>query len=81
MRKRKQPEPDMITLENHLETSWQFRVNLTEADVRRLNDGVVPEWLQKDAEFWCRDNPKASDVNPEYQTYAAEAADAERKSA
>lgn len=80
-RKKKQPDPDLITLENQIDPTWQFRLSLSEADVRRLNDGTVPDWLQRTCAFWVRDNPKPSDIDPQYRTIQQEAAEAERKSA
>lgn len=62
MRKKKQPDPDIITLANHLNPNWTHRVNLSEADAWQLAGGIVPAWLQAVAEFWERDNPRPSDV-------------------
>lgn len=62
MSKKKQPDPDLITLVNQINPNWTHRVNLSEADARQLAEGVVPGWLQRCAEFWERDNPKPSDV-------------------
>lgn len=30
-RKKKQPDPDLITLENQIDPAWQFRLSLSEA--------------------------------------------------
>lgn len=75
MRKKKQPPPDdVIVLENHINPEWCFRLNLNESDVRRLSEGTVPDWLQATSAFWCRDNPKPSDVDPQYHPYTIEEA-------
>lgn len=83
MPKRKQPpvDPPLLRLENVLETQWQFRVNLTEADVRVIADGRVPEWLQSTAAFWTRDNPKPSDIMPKDCAEPEQEAEHERKTA
>lgn len=79
MKKKKQPdEPEVIRFENHLEPNWTHRVNLTERDAWTLAAGIVPDWMQRLAEFCERDNPRPSDAVPGYQTYEQEAAALEK---
>jgi hypothetical protein len=65
-RKKKAPDVEVIKLANMVNSqAGSFDLlNLSEADVRQLHDGIVPDWLQNLAEWWCRENPKPSDVMP-----------------
>lgn len=63
MKKSKQPEPDVIRFKNGLSMPPSYTlVDLTEADIWLIHQGIVPAWLSEAVAFWLRDQPKPSDV-------------------
>lgn len=75
MKRKKQPdEPEVVRFVNGMSKIWSFSLpQLSEADIRQLHDGIVPQWIKDDIAFWLRDNQKPGDIRPEFQTYEQEA--------
>lgn len=66
MKKPKQAAPDAIRFRNALNRPPNVfsLMDLSEADIRQLHDGVVPDWIIDTTAWFLRDNPKPSDVPP-----------------
>jgi hypothetical protein len=67
-RKKKQPDPDVIRLTNlSAKVVSSFTItNVSEADIRMLHEGRVPDWIIQTADYYLRDNPKPSDIDPAF---------------